>query len=76
MRDAENKYCIVEFMRVCVISQEGTVSKMNDLRREIREREEKIMILEGEVTKWEQRYLQEAAMRQLAIEAASLPKLV
>lgn len=49
---------------------------MNDQRREIREKEEKIMILEGEVTKWEQRYLQEAAMRQLAIEAASLPKLV
>lgn len=63
-------------MRAYVISQEGTVSKMNDLRREIREKEEKIMILEGEVTKWEQRYLQEAAMRQLAIEAASLPKLV
>ena len=32
------------------------------------------MVLEGEVTKWEQRYLQESAMRQLAIEAASMPK--
>lgn len=34
------------------------------------------MILEGEVTKWEQRYLQESAMRQLAIDAASMPKYV
>lgn len=34
------------------------------------------MVLEGEVTKWEQRYLQESAMRQLAIDAVSLPKCV
>ncbi|XP_069172424.1 angiomotin-like protein 1 isoform X3 [Procambarus clarkii] len=54
--------------------QDGPVSKLSDLRREIREKDEKIMILEGEVTKWEQRYLQESAMRQLAIEAASMPK--
>ncbi|XP_068217068.1 LOW QUALITY PROTEIN: serine-rich adhesin for platelets-like [Palaemon carinicauda] len=54
--------------------QEGPDSKLSDLRREIREKEEKIMLLEGEVTKWEQRYLQESAMRQLAIEAASMPK--
>ncbi|XP_042204239.1 uncharacterized protein LOC121853912 isoform X1 [Homarus americanus] len=54
--------------------QEGPGSKLSDLRREIREKDEKIMILEGEVTKWEQRYLQESAMRQLAIDAASMPK--
>ncbi|XP_071530758.1 uncharacterized protein [Panulirus ornatus] len=54
--------------------QDGPGSKLSDLRREIREKDEKIMILEGEVTKWEQRYLQESAMRQLAIDAASMPK--
>lgn len=52
------------------------MTKLSDLRRELREREEKIMVLEGEVTKWEQRYLQESAMRQLAIDVASMPKCV
>lgn len=45
-----------------------------DLKRKIRERDEKIMSLEGDVTKWEQRYLEENALRQAAIDAASLPK--
>ncbi|XP_042876840.1 angiomotin-like isoform X2 [Penaeus japonicus] len=56
------------------VRQEEPASKLSDLRRELREKEEKIMVLEGEVTKWEQRYLQESAMRQLAIDAVSLPK--
>ena len=56
------------------IFQEDPGSRISDLQRELREKEEKIMILEGEVTKWEQRYLQESAMRQLAIDAASMPK--
>lgn len=46
-----------------------------DLKRRLRERDEKIMSLEGDVTKWEQRYLEESALRQAAIDAASLPKL-
>ncbi|ROT84759.1 angiomotin [Penaeus vannamei] len=58
------------------VRQEEPASKLSDLRRELREKEEKIMVLEGEVTKWEQRYLQESAMRQLAIDAVSLPKCV
>ncbi|XP_035735480.1 uncharacterized protein LOC118447536 isoform X2 [Vespa mandarinia] len=45
-----------------------------DLKRRLRERDEKIMSLEGDVTKWEQRYLEESALRQAAIDAASLPK--
>lgn len=40
----------------------------------MREKEEKLMMLEGEVSKWEQRFLQESAMRQITIEAASMPK--
>ncbi|XP_033231419.1 angiomotin-like protein 1 [Belonocnema kinseyi] len=45
-----------------------------DLKRRLRERDEKIMSLEGDVAKWEQRYLEESALRQAAIDAASLPK--
>lgn len=45
-----------------------------DLKGRLRERDEKIMLLAGEVAKWEQRYLEENALRQAAIEAASLPK--
>ncbi|XP_033334669.1 uncharacterized protein LOC117225308 isoform X2 [Megalopta genalis] len=45
-----------------------------ELKRRIRERDEKIMSLEGDVAKWEQRYLEENALRQAAIDAASLPK--
>lgn len=45
-----------------------------ELKRKLREREGKIMLLEGEVAKWEQRYLEESSMRQAAIDAASLPK--
>ncbi|XP_043527142.1 angiomotin-like protein 1 isoform X2 [Frieseomelitta varia] len=45
-----------------------------ELKRRIRERDEKIMSLEGDVAKWEQRYLEESALRQAAIDAASLPK--
>lgn len=54
----------------------STGETIADLRRRMRERDEKIMTLEGDVTKWEQRYLEESALRQAAIDAASLPKYV
>jgi len=47
---------------------------ITDLKRRLRERDEKIMLLEGDVAKWEQRYIQENTLRQAAIDAASLPK--
>jgi len=47
-----------------------------DLKRRLRERDEKIISLESEVAKWEKRYLEENALRQAAIEAASLPRSV
>ncbi|KAL7289828.1 hypothetical protein TKK_0016227 [Trichogramma kaykai] len=47
---------------------------ISELKRKLRERDEKIMSLEGDVAKWEQRYLEESALRQAAIDAASLPK--
>ncbi|XP_034938444.1 uncharacterized protein [Chelonus insularis] len=47
---------------------------LTELKRRLREKDEKIMSLEGDVAKWEQRYLEESALRQAAIDAASLPK--
>jgi angiomotin like 1 len=46
----------------------------SELKRQLREKDEKIMRLEGDCTKWEQRYLEESALRQAAIDAASIPK--
>jgi hypothetical protein len=45
-----------------------------ELKRHLREKDEKIMRLEGEVAKWEQKYLEESQLRQAAIDAASIPK--
>lgn len=56
--------------------QSSSGETIADLKRRLRERDEKIMSLEGDVTKWEQRYLEESALRQAAIDAASLPKYV
>lgn len=46
----------------------------SELKRRLRERDEAIMRLENECSKWEQRYLEESALRQAAIDAASIPK--
>ncbi|KAJ8968920.1 hypothetical protein NQ314_002011 [Rhamnusium bicolor] len=46
----------------------------SELKRRLRERDEKIMTLEGECSKWEQRFLEESTLRQAAIDAASIPK--
>lgn len=47
---------------------------ISELKRRLREKDEKIMRLEGDCSKWEQRYLEESALRQAAIDAASIPK--
>lgn len=53
----------------------GNVNEcLPELKRKLREKDEKIMQLEGEVAKWEQRYLEESELRQAAIDAASIPK--
>jgi len=46
----------------------------DSLIRKLSEYEEKIIRMESERTQWEQRYLEESAMRQVAIDAASIPK--
>ena len=45
-----------------------------DLRKTIRDYEEKVVSLEGEVARLEQKYLEESALRQMAVDAASVPK--
>ena len=47
---------------------------VDSLARKLSESEEKMIRLESEKTQWEQRYLEESAMRQVAIDAASFPK--
>lgn len=37
----------------------------------LREKEERILALEADITKWEQKYLEESVMRQFALDAAA-----
>lgn len=41
------------------------------LSEQLREKEEKILALEADMTKWEQKYLEERTMRQFAMDAAA-----
>lgn len=41
------------------------------LRLQLREKEERILALEADITKWEQKYLEESTMRQFAMDAAA-----
>ncbi|XP_007571441.1 angiomotin-like 2a [Poecilia formosa] len=41
------------------------------LQQELREKEERILALEADITKWEQKYLEESTMRQFAMDAAA-----
>ncbi|KAG7267141.1 hypothetical protein CRUP_031852 [Coryphaenoides rupestris] len=41
------------------------------LQQHVREREERVLALEADITKWEQKYLEESTMRQFAMDAAA-----
>ncbi|XP_068001296.1 angiomotin-like protein 2 isoform X1 [Melanerpes formicivorus] len=43
----------------------------HSLSEQLREKEEKILALEADMTKWEQKYLEECTMRQFAMDAAA-----
>ncbi|KAI5633893.1 hypothetical protein NE865_13400 [Phthorimaea operculella] len=58
----------------CGGNNQSTAGGEAELRRQLRERDERLLALEGECAKWEQRYLEEAALRQAAVSAASIPK--
>ncbi|RVE74041.1 hypothetical protein OJAV_G00037240 [Oryzias javanicus] len=40
-------------------------------QQQLREKEERILALEADITKWEQKYLEESTMRQFAMDAAA-----
>lgn len=61
-------------LNYCTIAENEPGESLPELKRLLREKDEKIMRLEGEVAKWEQRYLEESELRQAAIDAASIPK--
>ncbi len=44
------------------------------LQQQVREKEQRILQLEADVLKWEQRYLEETALRHLALDAVAMPK--
>ncbi|XP_026863506.2 angiomotin-like 2a [Electrophorus electricus] len=44
---------------------------MSPLQQRLREREERILALEADITRWEQKYLEESTMRQFAMDAAA-----
>ncbi|XP_020774489.1 angiomotin-like 2a [Boleophthalmus pectinirostris] len=41
------------------------------LEQQLREKEERILALEADITKWEQKYLEESTMRKFAMDAAA-----
>ncbi|XP_076871238.1 angiomotin-like 2a [Brachyhypopomus gauderio] len=43
----------------------------SSLQQRLREREERILALEADITRWEQKYLEESTMRQFAMDAAA-----
>ncbi|NXN98537.1 AMOL2 protein, partial [Rhinopomastus cyanomelas] len=51
----------------------GGTAELNPhtLSEQLREKEEKILALEADMTKWEQKYLEECTMRQFAMDAAA-----
>lgn len=44
---------------------------LSSLQERLREREEKILTLEADMVRWEQKYLEESTMRQFAMEVAA-----
>ena len=61
------------------LNKDGDAKQQHDkdvdaLKRSLREYEEKIISLEAEVSKWEQKYLEESTLRSIEVSAASAPK--
>lgn len=44
---------------------------MSSLQERLHEREERILALEADMVRWEQKYLEESTMRQFAMEVAA-----
>ncbi|XP_077205219.1 angiomotin-like protein 2 [Paroedura picta] len=57
--------------RQMVAPSGGSEQNAHLLSEQLREKEEKILALEADMTKWEQKYLEERTMRQFAMDAAA-----
>ncbi|TVK90614.1 Angiomotin-like 2a [Bagarius yarrelli] len=53
------------------ISTSPSSLNVTSLQQRLREREERILALEADITRWEQKYLEESTMRQFAMDAAA-----
>lgn len=53
------------------ISTSTSGVNVTSLQQRLREREERILALEADITRWEQKYLEESTMRQFAMDAAA-----
>ncbi|XP_026775484.3 angiomotin-like 2a [Pangasianodon hypophthalmus] len=53
------------------ISTSTSSLNVTSLQQRLREREERILALEADITRWEQKYLEESTMRQFAMDAAA-----
>ncbi|KAK3557438.1 hypothetical protein QTP70_026632 [Hemibagrus guttatus] len=53
------------------ISTSTSNVNVTSLQQRLREREERILALEADITRWEQKYLEESTMRQFAMDAAA-----
>ncbi|CAN9500288.1 unnamed protein product [Ophioblennius macclurei] len=49
----------------------STESSSAALQQQLREREERVLALEADITKWEQKYLEESTMKQFAMDVAA-----
>lgn len=73
-------FCFPDFSFLCTWQRQGgsqssgaVPSEYNTtaLMEHLREKEERILALEADITKWEQKYLEESVMRQFALDAAA-----
>ena len=73
-------YCFSNVCFLCARQRQGgsqssgaVPSEYNStaLMEHLREKEERILALEADITKWEQKYLEESVMRQFALDAAA-----
>ncbi|XP_010901246.2 angiomotin-like 2a [Esox lucius] len=47
------------------------LSSVASIRQQLAEKEERVLALEADITRWEQKYLEESTMRQFAMDAAA-----
>lgn len=57
-----------------ISSDSESPTSIHSLIRQMQEKERRILQLEAEVAKWEQKFLDETLFRQLAVDAVSVPK--